>query len=326
MRPDLRVAIETEDAGIRAHFLAEYGVAETPATGQPADLEIAFRPVTQPQITGGYKTIRWRVELDPPGDGLLRAAIELSGWPEAFGLSLVQGYFVEPLLSLAAARVGVVLLPCAAIATADHGLTLILGKSRSGKSSLAVRSLPGGAVVFGDDQAFLDAECACSRFPRRMRFYSDLPQTAPRAFARLSPRAKLELRARGVVRALTRGFVAPPVRVPIEALGTAGGLEPTAVRRIVLLERFDGLTAIQQDRVSADETAEFALTLLDEQRQKLAGAGGEWTGYITTLRSAESATLRSALRVHDVERFRVPMSWGATDALPVLAHLLQLPS
>lgn len=325
MAPGLRLTIGAERADVTGHFAAEYGVA-TGATVPDAELTVDFRTVDAAAITGGYKTIRWQVGLDGPGDGPLHAAIDLRGYPRSFGLSLVQGFFVEPLLSLAAVRSGRVLLPCAAIETEQDGLTLILGRSRSGKSSLAVRALPGGAVVFGDDQAFVDAQGNCSRFPRRMRFYSDLRQTAPRAFARLRPAVRAGLVARGAVRRLSRGFIAPPVRVPIEDLGTAGGLLPTPVRRIVVLERFDGITSVQHDELGAEETAQFALALLDDQREKLARAGGAWAELISTLRFAESGMLTSAFQTHAVERLRVPMTWGATDALPVLAHLLRLPS
>lgn len=325
MSPTLRLAIGTDRSDVAAHFAAEYGVA-TSANVADAELQVDFRPVDDAAITGGYKTIRWQVGLDEPGEGPIRASIDLRGSPRSFGLSLVQGFFVEPLLSLAAARVGRVLLPCAAIMTEEDGLTLILGRSRSGKSSLAVRALPGGAVVFGDDQAFIDGAGNCSRFPRRMRFYSDLRQTAPRAFARLRPSVRSGLVARGAVRRLSRGFIAPPVRVPIEDLGTAGGLSPTPVQRIVVLERFEGITSVQHDELGAEETAQFALALLDDQREKLARAGGAWAATISTLRSAESGMLTSAFQTHAVERLRVPMAWGATDALPVLAHLLRLPS
>ena len=84
--------------------------------------------------------------------------------------------------------------------------------------------------------------------------------------------------------------------------------------------------ALACDLIVADETAQFALELLDDQREKLARAGATWAELITTLRSAESEMLRSAFRTHAVERLRVPMAWGATDALPVLGHLLRLPS
>ena len=325
MAPNLRVAIGADRSDVAGHFAAEYGVA-TSTNVANAELQIDFQPVQTPAITGGYKTIRWRVGLQAPDDGPLVASIDLQGRPRSFGLSLVQGFFVEPLLSLAAARAGRVLLPCAAIQTEQDGLTLILGRSRSGKSSLAVRALPGGAVVFGDDQAFLDAGGNCSRFPRRMRFYSDVRQTAPRAFSQLRPPVRTGLVALGAVRRLSRGFIAPPVRVPIEDLGQAGGLSPVPVRRIVVLERFDGISSVQHDEISADETAQFALELLDDQREKLARAGAAWAELITTLRSAESEMLRSAFRTHAVERLRVPMAWGATDALPVLGHLLRLPS
>ena len=58
------------------------------------------------------------------------------------------------------------------------------------------------------------------------------------------------------------------MRVPIEDLGTAGGLSPMPVRRIVVLERFEGIASVQHGELSAEETAQFALALLDDQRER----------------------------------------------------------
>lgn len=319
------MVVATSDRRVMEHFVSEYGAAAGPAVAEP-EVEVTFGPVGSPLVEGGHKSVRWRVSLDPPVEGALRLRIQLTGAPKGFGLSLVQGYFVEPVLSLAAARVGVVLLPCAAIATAGDGLMLLMGRSRSGKSSLAVRALAAGGVVFGDDQAFVDAQCRCSRFPRRMRFYADVRRTAPRAFARLRPAIRAKLRALAGVRAVSRGVVAPPVRVPIEDLGIAGGLAATEVRRVVVLERVDDVAEIVQDHLGPEQATGFALELLDDQRRKLMGASPEWDQFITMLRDGESATLRNAFQVHAVERLRVPSGWAATDALPVLGHLLRLPS
>jgi len=291
----------------------------------PLDLNIAFRRVQEPTLHGGHKTVSWRIELGSPEASSLNAAIDLRGAPRSFGLSLVQGYFVEPLLSLAAAREGSVLLPCAAIAT-DEGLLLLLGRSRSGKSSLAVRALAAGAVVLGDDQAFVDEKGWCTTFPRRMRFYSDLRLTAPRAYARLTPKVRGGLQLRRVARRVTRGFVAPPVRVRTSALGTVPSVEPVRVGRIVLIERRRDITTIQRREIATGETVDFGLTLLDEQRAKLAGAGPAWTSYLKRVRADEAAILRQAFQRHEVERIEVPLSWSAPEALSVLAHLLGIPS
>ncbi len=325
MLPRLRLGIEADRPGVLAHFTAEYGSARAGTDPAPLDLDIAFRPVAEPTVRGGHKTVNWRVQLGDPEAPTLSAAIQLRGAPRVFGLSLVQGYFVEPLLSLAAARAGSVLLPCAAIST-DEGLLLLLGRSRSGKSSLAVRALAAGAVVLGDDQAFLDAEGRCTTFPRRMRFYSDLRLTAPHAYERLTPRVRGGLVARGAVRRLTRGFVAPPVRVGVDAIGRAAGADPLPVSRVVLIERQPDIATIQRREVGTDETVEFALTLLDEQRGKLAVAGPAWTDVLRRTRADESAMLGAALQRHAVERIAVPLAWSAAQALPVLAYLLGIPS
>ena len=323
--PRLRLRFEADRPGVLAHFGAEYGNARTTDDETPPDLDVAFRPVPEPTLRGGHKTVNWRVELGAPEATTLSAAIELRGVPRAFGLSLVQGYFVEPLLSLAATRAGSVLLPCAAIST-EEGLLLLLGKSRSGKSSLAVRALAAGAVVLGDDQAFLDAEGRCTTFPRRMRFYSDLRLTAPHAYERLTPWVRGGLVVRGGVRRLTRGFVAPPVRVGVDAIGRAAGAAPLPVSRVVLIERQPDLTTIQRREVATGETVDFALTLLDEQRAKLADAGLGWADVLRRARADEGATLRAAFQRHSVERIGVPLGWSATQALPVLAYLLGIPS
>lgn len=325
LRPQLHLRIEADRADVLAHFDAEYGSSRALADPLRPDLSIAFRHVQQPTLRGGHKTVSWRVELGNPEASCLSAAIELRGAPRSFGLSLVQGYFVEPLLSIAAAREESVLLPCAAINT-DEGLLLLLGRSRSGKSSLAVRALAAGAIVLGDDQAFIDAKGWCTTFPRRMRFYSDLRLTAPRAFARLKPTVRSGLFLRGAARWLTRGFVAPPVRVRIDALGEVAGAEPLRVRRVVLIERQRDIATIQRREVATDETVDFATTLLDEQRVKLSAAGPAWTSYLTLVRAHEAAILRQAFQRHAVERIRVPLSWSAPEALAALAQLLGIPT
>lgn len=324
LRPQLHLEIEADRADVLAHFDAEYGSSRALGSVRPG-LNIAFRNVQQPTLRGGHKTVSWRVELGNPEASCLSAAIELRGAPRSFGLSLVQGYFVEPLLSIAAAREDAVLLPCAAVNT-DEGLLLLLGRSRSGKSSLAVRALAAGAIVLGDDQAFIDAKGWCTTFPRRMRFYSDLRLTAPRAFARLPPTVRSGLFVRGAARWLTRGFVAPPVRVRIDALGEVAGAEPLCVRRVVLIERQRDLATIQRREVATDETVDFAATLLDEQRVKLSAAGPAWTNYLKLVRADEAAILRQAFQRHAVEQIRVPMSWSAPEALAVLAQLLGIPA
>ncbi|HVF79946.1 MAG TPA: hypothetical protein VNA28_16760, partial [Solirubrobacteraceae bacterium] len=181
---DLRL---TGDRTTARHYAAEYAGAEVADDGSAVALDVRFAPAAPSdgvRIEGGHKTARWTVTAPAPAGGPLRAGIELRGRPRFFGLSLVQGYFVEPLLSVAVARAGHVLLPSAAIGE-EGGVLVIMGSSGTGKSSLSARALAAGRPVLGDDQILLDGAGDCRRFPRRMRFYSDLPQTAPAAFARL---------------------------------------------------------------------------------------------------------------------------------------------
>lgn len=325
MLPNLAIRIEADRADVLDHFDAEYRDAGTPADPAPPALEVAFRPVARPAVRGGHKTVSWRVEVDDPGAATLRASIQLRGAPREFGLSLVQGYFVEPLISVASARAGQVLLPSAAISTPE-GVLLLLGRSRSGKSSLAVRALAAGAMVLGDDQAFVDRDGRCTAFPRRMRFYSDLRSTAPGAYARLAPRVRAGLALRGGARRLTRGFVAPPVRVRMDAVGQAPTREPVPIERVVLIERLDSIARIERREISTEETVAFGLHLLDEQREKLVTGVSPWEEVVTRLRADEGAILQEALAPHAVERIAVPRGWSASEALPVLAHLLGIPS
>ena len=88
---------------IMGHFRAEYKSAAVPSEGDPADVDVEFVRHVEPadglSVRGGYKTARWRVVLSTPGEHPLRAQIAIAGAPLSFGLSLVQGYFVEPLIA-----------------------------------------------------------------------------------------------------------------------------------------------------------------------------------------------------------------------------------
>ena len=61
-------------------------------------------------------------------------------------LVVLQGYVIEPLLALLAPAANHVLLPAAAIAP-NRSAILLIGRSRSGKSSLSARAATGGIAV-----------------------------------------------------------------------------------------------------------------------------------------------------------------------------------
>jgi len=323
---DLRVA---GDRVVLRHFRAEYGAGATPENGSAPGVEVRFgrRQGDQRRASeGGHKSVRWRISLASPEASPLSADIELRGAPRSFGLSLIQGYFVEPLLSVAAARSGYVLLPAAAIERSGDALVL-LGASGTGKSSLSARALAAGRGILGDDQILLDAAGRCFRFHRRMRFYSDLRLTAPAAWARLPVRARAGLQARRALRTLSRGFVAPSLALGANEIGDPGASGPLRARRFVLLERSGQGSELRREPVDIDTMIARALALLDAQRDRFAaGAGGPWRAALAAVAASERRTLEAVFANAPLERVIVPGSWTAPHAIGALAAELQTES
>lgn len=318
---DLRLA---GDRAVQRHFAAEYAGAAVPDDVSVPSLDVRFvrAPPAGPRIDGGHKTARWCVVAPATESGPLRAAIALRGWPGSFCLSLVQGYFVEPLLSIAVARAGAVLLPSAAIGE-DGGALVIMGSSGTGKSSLSARALAAGRPVLGDDQILLDGDGRCRRFPRRMRFYSDLAQTAPAAYARLPASARRQLQARKLAKLLSRGFVRPSFAVAATEIAAGAVRGPLALRRVVLLQRSREATRLTEEPTDADVAVAHGLTLLAEQRVRLRdGADPPWAAALAGATALERATLCAALGGLSVTRISVPHGWSAPRAITALAAQL----
>jgi hypothetical protein len=318
---DLRLA---GDRAAQRHFAAEYAGAGVPDDGSVPSLDVRFvgAPPQGPRIEGGHKTARWSVVAPAAPSGSLRADIALRGRPRFFGLSLVQGYFVEPLLSIAVARAGAVLLPSAAIGE-NGGALVIMGSSGTGKSSLSARALAAGRPVLGDDQILLDGDARCWRFPRRMRFYSDLPQTAPAAYARLPRSARRQLQARKLAAVLSRGFVRPSFAVQATAIAAGGVPGPLALRRVVLLERSSEADRLTEEPACPEVAVAHGLKLLAEQRARLREGGDPaWAAALEGAAELERGTLGAALGAAAVTRISVPRGWSAPRAITALAaHL-----
>ncbi len=241
--PGLRVAL-TGDRAARQHFAQEYAPARTagPTVVEPDVLVEVTSAARLPAGAGGHKTVRWSVEVGPPDVRPLRARIVLAGRPRRFGLSLVQGFVVEPLVSLAAARTGLVLLPAAALAS-QRGAVVVLGRSRSGKTSVVARAVAGGRGALGDDQVLVDREGAVRSWPRRLRVYPDLRDTAPQAVGALPRRRRAALTGLAVLDRATRHWVAPSLPLSYADLGgrqvpgplpaaPLGGVEPNKWARL----------------------------------------------------------------------------------------------
>jgi hypothetical protein len=317
------------DPAAVAQARLEYGPAEVspaPGTGPP-DVDVAYgRPSAGaglgPVSRGGHKSVRWAVRLGAPDADVLGAAIAIRGWPGAFARSLVQGFVVEPLLSVAAVRHDLVLLPSAGIVGPD-GLSVMLGRSRAGKSTIAARAMALGRTVIGDDQVIVGRDGGVWPFPRRLRFYPDLVQTAPDAFRGLRSETRRALRVRGLISTLSRGYVRPSLAVDPAELGGPPASMTSRPTRLILLDRRDDLAEISDAAATVDDAVAWAADLLAEQRARLRALGGrEWSAALQDVAAREADILRDAFAGVDCRRVSVPRAWGAPRAVSSTAvHL-----
>ena len=318
---ELLLRVSGDPAAV-AQARLEYGPAEVPhasGMGRP-DVDVVYALPSPdnglgPVRRGGHKSVRWGVRLGSPDAEVLRAAIAIRGWPGAFARSLVQGFVIEPLLSVAAVRHGLVLVPSAGIVGPD-GLSVILGRSRAGKSTIAARAMTLGRTVIGDDQVIVGRDGGVWPFPRRLRFYPDLVHTAPEAFRSLRPGTRRALRVRGLIATLSRGYVRPSLAVDPDELGGRPASTPTRPARLVLLDRRDDLVAISDSAATVEDAVAWAADLLAEQRARLRALGGEeWSTVLQDVAAKEADILREAFAGVDCRRVSVPRAWDASRAV-----------
>lgn len=319
--PGIAVDILGDDATLR-HFRAEYGSARVPLQADSrASMRVSIMlggppsgPMDAPGvIVGSHKTVSWHAVVGPPDPTRIDVTITLRGRPHSFGLSLIQGYLVEPLISVAAAAAGGVLLPSAAIVQ-GHGATILLGRSRSGKSSVSARAAAAGLQVLGDDQVHLDPAGTVSRYPRRFRLYDDLSATAPDAYRRLPARARRALAIRRIIRIATLGYVAPSLPISPGDLGAAVA-NASRISRVVVLDRVPTAQRVELAALSAGEAVEHAMGVLDDQRRHLRALGERWPMFLDETRRREADVLRGLLTGVTVERIRIPDALGAAAAV-----------
>jgi hypothetical protein len=308
------------DRATLVHFRREYGPTHT-ATHADVHVRVCFTGERAAKdaavIRGGHKTVGWTVGLSAPDARPLVATVSLRGRPRGFARSLVQGYFLEPLLAVAAAREGCVVLPAAAFAENGAAL-LVLGRSGVGKSTLTARAAAAGRRVLGDDQVVVDESGGCWPFPRRMRFYSDLQATAPLAYGRLSASQRASLRLRRIVERATRGYVAPSLPVPRCQLGAVQQNVPFPVGRLLVIERDRGSPEFESGRLEGSSAVRAAEAVILEQRLRLAAAGGKWIAELEQTRRRELAILERALSGTEAKRLAVPEGWEPARAVEAL--------
>jgi hypothetical protein len=315
---DLRLEVIGSTRVLR-HYNAEYGRATSGPVAEP-ELRVEFRRTSGrgAGFDGAHKTVRWHVELAEPLDGPLRVVIDLSGEPRPFGLSLLQGYVIEPLLGLLAPAAGHVLLPAAAIGSAN-GAILLIGRSRSGKSSLSARAAAAGLAVLGDDHVLVAGSGECRAFPRRLRVYSDLSETAPKAYDLLPRSKRAKLRALGALRSSTRDLVAPPLRVGLETLGSSLVQPVLPLGTIVVIERGE-VSRLVREALDPSALVGLASEILREQRRSLELLSrGDWHARLERARRADEELLLAAFaQATAAVRLVVPRSWLPGQAVSAL--------
>lgn len=314
------------DEGTIDHFLAEYGQPEEAAGGPDrGGLTLSFvARLRDAQGRDRHKSLWWDARLDLADGRWSRLVIALHGRPRWFGLSLVQGYLVEPSLSLLAPASREVLLPAAGIVH-DGAVDLLVGRSRTGKSSLSMRALAAGLAILGDDQVVVTADGTCIRFPRRLRVYDDLSETAPRAVARLPLRLRAGLVARRIARVASGGRVAPSLAVPVPAIGSTAS-SPLPIGRVVLLARDADVDRPRFRDADIGLAVERSAEALSEQRSRLRRTiGSPVAPSLERAAQAEAELLRSAFALAPIVAVDLPSRMDARAAVGSLAQMLELP-
>jgi hypothetical protein len=183
---------------------------------------------------------------------------------------------------------------------------------------LAALALAAGRRVLGDDQVLIVPGQDCRPFPRRLRLYPDLARTAPAAFAALRPSARRTLTGLGQVKSLTRGFVAPPLRINASALGS--GVTPTClpIGEVVVIQRA-AVDTLSSEPLGQRELAEEAGDVLLSQRSAIFSLAGVEAAFAPVL-AEERKLIGRAFAGASARRVSVPNSWPAEQAVGTLAH------
>ncbi|MET1231416.1 MAG: hypothetical protein ABWY52_01040 [Candidatus Limnocylindrales bacterium] len=322
--PGLDVAILGQDAVVEA-FRREYAPREVPDRGDTAlEIEFARLPRSSPAVTfgGRHKSVAWRVAVSPADASPTRMVIDLLGVPISFARSLVQGYVVEPMLSVIAAEHDRALVPGAGVAD-ERGLTLVLGRSGAGKSTLMARLAATGHAVLGDDQLLVDGAGMGSAFPRRLRFYPDIETTAPEAYARMPISLRRRLRLRKALATASRGFIRPSLGVDRATIGARWVPGPLAIGRVVLLERGDHNGELRDEVATTEDAVTWAARLHAEQRARLNLSDDPvWRRRLAAVEERERTIELAAFSGLPVARLVVPHDRPASDAIAAVAEHL----
>ena len=312
-------------ARARAHFDREYGPARRAGGGTEVEANVRLAlALGGAGVAGGHKTARWRITLGDPREHPVRVAVRVGGGPPGFALSLVQGYYVEPLVAVALARAGYAALPSAGVVAAD-GALIVMGRSGTGKSSMSVRALARGRSILGDDQVVIGADGGCWPYRRRLRLYPDVEDTAPEAWQRLRPSTRRTLRVRRMIRRASGGFVAPSLAVPVAELRAPVTDERVRAARLVIVERSSDIATLTEHDRDAAWAAVAAAEVLTDQRARFASAADpRWATALEQAAQQELDVVRAWLRPLPIAQVLVPAAWDAPRAVSALVERLGL--
>ena len=312
-------------ARLRRHLEAEYGPAAAAevAGGRATDIGLEVTSLSPQQSApvwaDRHKTTIWRTHLTPPSERPIRLGVAVRG---AFGPSLVQSLAVEPLLSIALAERGTCLLSGAGIVV-DGRAVAICGRSRSGKSTLALRAWAAGRSVLSDDHLRILRTGEVAGFRRRLRIYPDLRSTAPAATRRLGGATRARLVAVDVVRRASAGWIGLPV-----LLDPSGVIDEDArvpLGAVVVIDRSADAGSVRHVNDPARAWPHLDAVVQHDLRW-VARRDAAWQAATETIAAGQLDLLRAAIRAADARLsvLVVPAAWPAPRAIDAIAEQLSL--
>ena len=171
--------------------------------------------------------------------------------------------------------------------------------------------------ILGDDQIVVDGSGACASCPRRMRFYSTCRSRLRAPTARF-PSPCADLARRKPVHRMTRGFVAPSIRIAARRFGPPSPRGFLPIGRTVLIGRMPAGNERDVLSIQAPEAVDQAMRILEEERAKHRSVPG-CEGLLRAAENAERATSLATLAAGAVSRVGVRARWHAPRAIGALA-------
>jgi hypothetical protein len=119
-----------------------------------------------------------------------------------------------------------------------------------------------------------------------------------------------------LVRALSRGVVAPSLPLAAAEIGHPGPAGPFPVGRVVLLERSSQALELRRESLDRNAATAHAIALLNAQRERFAaGATRAWAKTFAQVRQLEAGTLATGFALAKLERIAVPSAWSVDQAV-----------